>query len=245
MPYSLTADRAPRPDSAPIGDSIPVKRALVESPDPVTLVGGGALGTRDLAMACRRAPVIVAADSGADRVLAAGLMPSAVIGDFDSISPHARATIPADRLHLIAEQETTDFDKALRMIAAPFVLAVGFTGARIDHGLAVFNTLVSHPGRRCVVLGGQDVIFACPPAVELALRLVPGDRVSLFPMAPVQGRSDGLEWPIAGLEFTPSGRIGTSNRAVSRDVRLAFDGPGMLVILPRNRLDAALRGLCG
>lgn len=208
----------------------------------MTLVGAGALGPRDLALALKRAPVIVAADSGADRVLAAGHMPQAVIGDFDSISDHARGVIPAERLHPIAEQETTDFDKALRMIAAPLVIAVGFAGARIDHGLAVFNALVRQAGRRCIVIGSQDVVFACPP--EIALDLPVGSRLSLFPMGAVRGESAGLEWPVAGIGFAPDGAIGTSNRVVARRVRLAFDGPGMLVILPRRQLDAAIRGLC-
>jgi thiamine pyrophosphokinase len=39
--------------------------------------------------------------------------PEAVIGDFDSIRPAARTALPPDRLHPIAEQDTTDFDKAL------------------------------------------------------------------------------------------------------------------------------------
>jgi thiamine pyrophosphokinase len=110
-------------------------------------------------MALRRAPVLVAADGGADRALAAGHVPVAVIGDFDSLSAEARRRIPPDRQHRIAEQETTDFDKALRSIAAPFVLALGFAGARIDHSLAVFNTLLRHPGRVCIVLGAEDAVF--------------------------------------------------------------------------------------
>jgi thiamine pyrophosphokinase len=65
----------------------------------------------------------------------------------------------------------------------------------------------------------------------------------LFPMARVTGRSTGLEWPIAGLIFAPDGVIGTSNRVVARRVTLEFDAPGMLVILPRRRLDAAIRAL--
>lgn len=219
-----------------------MKRPFVESRDPVTLVGGGALTARDLELALKRAPLIVAADSGADRVLAAGRMPAAVIGDFDSISPQARDAISADRLHPIAEQETTDFDKALRMISAPYLIAVGFSGARIDHGLAVFNALVRYTEQRCIVLGAQDVVFACPQ--HLHLRLGVGERVSLFPMGPVRGESEGLEWPIAGIGFTPGGVIGTSNRSVAAEVRLTFDAPGMLVILPRRRLDAAIRGLC-
>jgi thiamine pyrophosphokinase len=37
--------------------------------------------------------------------------------------------------------------------------------------------------------------------------------------------------------------IGTSNRVVAARVRLAFDGPGMVAILPRARLDVAITAL--
>lgn len=223
-------------------NSIAMNRPIVESSGGVTLVGGGPVSRAEFRLATARAPRILAADGGADRALAAGYRPEAVVGDFDSISDMARDTL-ADRLFPIPEQLTTDFDKALRSVAAPFTLALGFAGARIDHGLAVFNTLVRHADRRCLVIGPRDVVFHAPTQLDLALR--PGDRLSLFPMAPVTGRSTGLEWPIDGLAFAPDGMIGTSNRVTARHVRLDFDGPGMLVILPRARLDAALRSLLG
>lgn len=224
-------------------NSIAMNPVIVQSSDGVTLVGGAPVSAAAFRLALSRAPRLVAADGGADRALAAGHRPEAVIGDFDSISHAARASLGPDRLFPIAEQLTTDFDKVLRSVAAPFTLALGFTGARIDHGLAVFNTLVRQADRRCLVLGSRDVVFHCPP--ELDLRLSPGDRLSLFPMARVTGRSTGLEWPIDGLTLAPDGMIGTSNRVASRAVRLSVDGPGLLVILPRARLDAALRSLLG
>ena len=214
---------------------------IVDSTDGVTLVGGGPVGARMLGVALRRAPVLVAADGGADHALAAGHMPDAVIGDFDSISPDARAAIPRARQHPIAEQDTTDFDKALRSVRAPFVLALGFAGARIDHGLAVFNALLRHPAPPCVILGPADAVFLCPPAITL--HMVPGDRLSLFPMGPVTGESSGLRWPVAGLRFAPDGVIGTSNAVAAREVRLRFDAGRMLVIVPRTRLDAVLSAL--
>jgi thiamine pyrophosphokinase len=121
------------------------------------------------------------------------------------------------------------------------VLALGFAGARLDHGLAAFHTLIARSERRCILIGPQDVAFAAPPRLELDLG--PGEPLSLFPMAPVTGTSTGLEWPIAGLSFAPDGMIGTSNRVVARRVVLEFDRRGMLVILPRRRLDAAIRAL--
>lgn len=213
---------------------------IIESDQGVTLVGCGGLGEADLALALTRAPVLVAADGGARAALSAGHLPAAVIGDFDSLSPEDQARIPAERCFVIAEQETTDFDKALARIAAPLVLAVGFLGGRMDHQLAALNTLVRHAHRRCVLIGGAEVIFHVPPRLDLALQ--PDDVVSLFPLAPVRGRSTGLHWPIDGLDLAPDGRVGTSNRAAGR-VGLQVDGPGLLMMAPRRALDAVLIAL--
>jgi thiamine pyrophosphokinase len=218
-----------------------MKSPIVQSTHGVTLAGGGPISARDLALALARAPVAVAADSGADRLLRLGVTPEAVIGDMDSISYAARAALPADRLHLVAEQVTTDFDKALRLIEAPLVLALGFAGGRLDHGLAAMATLIARAERTCILIGPKDLAFAAPP--QLTLDLVPGEPLSLFPMARVTGRSEGLEWPIDGIDFAPDGMIGTSNRVTARQVVLEFDRRGMLVLLPRRRLDAAIRAL--
>jgi thiamine pyrophosphokinase len=212
---------------------------IVESNAGVTLAGGAPFSAGELARSRRFAPLLVAADGGADRLLRLGAEPEAVIGDFDSITAEARARL-AGRLFPIGEQMTTDFDKALRSIAAPFVLGLGFAGARADHGLAVLNTLVRSPQKRCFILSGSDVSFLAP--ADLTLRLPVGSRVSLFPMGDVGGQSEGLRWPIEGLRFAPDGMIGTSNEVCATRVRLRFDAPRMLVILPVRSLAAVLRG---
>jgi thiamine pyrophosphokinase len=222
------------------GNSVFMSEPIVRSEGGVTLVGGGPVSATMLALARAHAPRLVAADGGADRLLRLGAVPEAVIGDFDSVSAAAQAAF-ADRLHPITEQETTDFDKALRSVAAPFTLGVGFAGARLDHGLAVLNTLARYPDRRCLILGPRDVTFLAPP--DLTLDLPRGTRLSLFPLGPVRGRSRGLVWPIEGIGFTPGGAIGTSNRVEAGPVRLEFDAPRMLVILPRAALPRALAAL--
>lgn len=218
-----------------------MNRVIVQSREGITLVGAGPVARRDLAFALARAPGLVAADGGADRVLALGRMPQAVVGDMDSLSAAARERLGPAAIHALPEQETTDFDKALRSVAAPFLLALGFLGGRVDHELAVLRGLVAS-GAPCLCVGRQDVVMALP-AGRTALRLRAGDRLSLFPMAPVAGESAGLDWPIGGIGFAPAGRIGTSNRVTSGDVVLEMAGPGMLCILPRARADAALAGI--
>lgn len=212
---------------------------VLSSGGPVVLVGGGPVTAADMAEARSHGGSVVAADGGADRALALGVRPDAVIGDLDSLSAQARAAL-GDAVHAVAEQDSTDFEKCLLRIAAPLVIAVGFAGARLDHALAVFNTLARHPARRCVVLAEREVIVLAPP--RIALDLPAGTRVSLFPMCDVTGRGTGLHWPIDGIGFAPGGVIGTSNKAEG-PVDLAFDAPGMLLMLPRRCTGALLAGL--
>ena len=214
---------------------------IVDVKSPVTLVGGGYFGAEILNEALRLAPNLVAADGGANAAVAEGHIPLAVIGDFDSLERAARDAIPAERLHQIADQNNTDFQKAMNGIRAPYVLAIGFTGARIDHELAVYSSMINPAFSPCIVIGERDIVFAAPPSIVLDLD--PGTRVSLFPMARVTGRSEGLRWPIEGLEFAPCSRFGTSNEASDERVALEYDRHGMLVILPRENLHAAIAAL--
>ena len=114
---------------------------IIDRDGPVLVVGGGATDPDLLTRDAARAAALVAADGGAAVCLAAGLTPDAVIGDMDSIPGPVRARIPAARVHEIAEQESTDFDKCLRSIRAPLVLGHGFLGARLDHALAALTVL--------------------------------------------------------------------------------------------------------
>lgn len=206
----------------------------------LTLLGGAKTQFKHVNQALSLAPILVAADGGADTALAAGHRPVAVIGDMDSISDDARAQIPAERLHHIPEQDSTDFAKCLRSVEAPVILAVGFAGGRLDHQLAACTTLVNFPDQVVILLTEEDVCFLAP--LKLRLDLAAGTRVSLYPMGPVKGRSTGLVYPIDGLTLSPSTRVGTSNEAEG-PVELEFESRDMLVLLPRDQLDMVLRAL--
>jgi thiamine pyrophosphokinase len=216
-----------------------MNQEIVESETGVTLIAGGPVLKRDLRASLGLAPFLVAADGGADRALALGEAPQAVFGDMDSITPETHAHL-GSVLHPIAEQDSTDFDKALRHIRAPFVLGLGCLGGRVDHELAALTVLARRTDVPCLLIGREDVIFAAPPVLMIDLEA--GDRFSLYPLARVTGRSTGLNWPIEGLALSPNGRVGTSNRALG-PVTLEMDMPGMLVIVPRNRLELALAAL--
>lgn len=213
--------------------------AQVSFQNGVTLAGGGPFGGDDLRAALALAPHPVAADGGADRLMALGIVPEAVIGDMDSL----RGGVPEGaRTVAVAEQDTTDFGKCLAHVDAPFLIGVGFLGGRVDHTLAALSVLLSHADKRVVLLGEEDVAFVAP--ADWTITLEPGARVSFFPLVPCRGvASEGLRWPIKGLEMIAGGQIGTSNEAVAARVSAAFDRAGTVTILPKRYLEAVLASL--
>jgi len=213
---------------------------IVHKSGPIALIGGAATSSGVLERALTLSGKVIAADGGVGAVLDHGAVPEAVIGDFDSITQAHQKALSPETLYPITEQDSTDFEKCLSRIEAPLIIGAGFSGARVDHQLAVCNVLVRWPARRCVLLSEDDVMFLAPPT--FVLDLPEACRVSLFPMGAVEGRSEGLNWPIDGLVLTPDGLIGTSNFATG-PVQISVTAPKLLVILPAVHLDAAVQML--
>jgi thiamine pyrophosphokinase len=193
-----------------------------------------------LSEAIVHAPQVVAADGGAELALQHGVMPDAVIGDFDSIGAEAIAAIPPERLHRIDEQDSTDFEKCLTRIEAPLVIGVGFGGGRSDHELAALHGMLRFPERRCLLVMEHDLVFLLPPVFEIAPPV--GSRFSVFPLAEGAARSKGLRWALDGLALMPGRQIGTSNE-VSGPVRIESDAPVLLAILPVEQFKQAVQAL--
>ncbi|MBV7410259.1 thiamine diphosphokinase [Maritimibacter sp. DP1N21-5] len=207
----------------------------------VTLLGGGDHSEATVSRLLTLAPNLVVCDGAAAQALALGHVPGLVVGDMDSLDAATRAALDPATVVEIGEQDTTDFDKALRSIDAPMVLGAGFMGQRLDHELACYNALVRRPEARCILVGEHDICFHCPP--EITLELTPGDRVSLFPLREVAVSIAGLVWSFERIVFAPDGRVGTSNAAAERRVTIRPESHGLLVILPAALLEAAIAGL--
>lgn len=205
-------------------------------------MGGGALDRETLALAKARAPVVVAADGGANWLSAWGEPAAAVIGDMDSVEDADGWRARGAHVARIAEQETTDLEKCLYATEAPFYLGVGLMGRRFDHTLGALHALMRRPEKRIVLIGEEDVVFLAPPVWRA--RLEAGARVSFFPLRPVTGlTSEGLVWPIDAIDFAPGVRIGTSNAAAAETVAARFDDFGMAATVERRFLDAVLDSL--
>ena len=201
---------------------------IVHVLSPVTLLGGADLDDNELNICLRIAPSLVAADGGADHAMRRGLRPLAVIGDMDSITAPARAAF-GDVMHLIAEQETTDFEKCLTRIAAPLVMAAGFLGGRLDHTLSALGVIARR--RAChVVLVARDDVCVLLPEGESLWHLTPGDRAALLPLGQARVTSAGLRWDLDARALAPDGTISSSNAVAAPLVRLSVSGPVLLTL---------------
>jgi len=185
----------------------------------LVIVGGGTVDhdlMRDLYVAGAH---LVGADGGADEIVAAGLKPEAIIGDFDSLkSPDT--WLGRTRLIRVPEQETTDFEKALYCTSAPVTIALGMTGRRFDHTLAALDAVTKHGVNRAIILV-DEADLAVAITGPFSFEVAPHDRVSVHPLLPIRfKRSKGLRYPLDGLRLAPGERTGTSNEAVDGPFRI-------------------------
>lgn len=208
-------------------------QSVVAYEELLVIVGGGTVDMdllRDLYVTGAH---VIGADGGADTIVAAGLMPEAIIGDLDSLE-NAEGWLGRTRLMRISEQDTTDFEKALYSTSAPVTVALGMTGKRFDHTLAALDTLARRARDRIVVLVDDgDLALAVTGPFEFEVDV--GERVSIHPLVPIKfRRSYGLKYPLDGLSLAPGERTGTSNKAVdglfSVEPELRTKIPWLLVI---------------
>lgn len=188
--------------------------AVAEFNDLLVIVGGGHVDRDLLRELYASGGHLVGADGGADTIVAAGLRPEAIIGDFDSLGDPL-GWLGKTRLMQIAEQETTDFEKALYSTRAPVTVAVGMTGSRFDHTLAALDAVTRHGAeRRLILVDAHDIAVVLTE--EFSFSVEPGERVSIHPLVPITfWHSEGLEYPLDSLRLAPGERIGTSNSATN------------------------------
>lgn len=214
--------------------------SIISRLKPVCIVGGSETSHDVITEVSQWVDDWVAVDSGADTLLKAGITPAAVVGDLDSLSDTARAAF-APLLHEISEQSSTDFAKALTRVDAPVVIALGFTGGRLDHQLSVLSVMRQHMHRPVVLADGHDVSFLVG-AGQSSLTLDAGTRVSLMPVSPATVSLTGVTWPFADQLMQMDGFTSPSNAATGGTVTIDADAP-ILVTLPWACLAVSLQAV--
>lgn len=190
--------------------------------------------------------IVLGVDGGLDLALAAGLRPSGLIGDLDSVSPDgiewakAHATIarhPTDK-----NQTDTELALAFAADMAPERLTLIGGGDRLDHTIAAIGSLSARTLTGITILegwwDGQHIDVLHGPG-RRTLELEPGSTLSLLAIGPACGsvRIEGVRWPLSEHRLEPVIGLGVSNEVTEPDGRVSISvSSGTLTIFDRPRL---------
>ena len=144
------------------------------------------------------AQYVVCCDGAADRYIATGSVPDAIVGDGDSISAENREKY-AHLLHIIAEQESNDQTKAVRFLmehGKRRIAIVGATGRREDHTIGNISLLIEYARAGCDVRSFTDHGVFIPCNGTTTHKCHKGQQVSIFSITAKEMSAQGLLYPI-------------------------------------------------
>lgn len=174
------------------------------------------------------AGLIVAADSGANRLRQLGLLPHVVIGDLDSLQGDDLFNLKAVGVEFEPHpdpEQRTDGDVAIEYAlkrGATSIIVVGlFGGPRYDHAIANLY-LLTHPGLRQIPTWTVDGWTALTALNGDGINQAHfhgeiGDYVTITAVTDtVEGITTvGLKWPLSNATFTRGLNQGTSNELIN------------------------------
>jgi thiamine pyrophosphokinase len=174
--------------------------------------------------------VIIAADGGARHALALGVIPSAIIGDFDSLS-EAEVRVFSDMgVHMLRfpqKKDDTDLELALahavRSGYCPIIL-IGANGGRLDQELGNISLLSNPEFINADVRLDDGITEAFFITTKSSIHGKAGDTVSLLPWGnSAEGVStDGLVYPLHNETLFPYRTRGVSNQMLAETATVSL-----------------------
>lgn len=202
----------------------------MEYPFEAVVVAGGDYPTSEQALqVLHNAPYVVCCDGAADRYIATGHVPDAIVGDGDSISAYNR-TKYASRLHIVAEQETNDQTKAVNFLLGKgmrHIAIVGATGRREDHTIGNISLLIEYARAGAQVRSFTDHGVFIPCNSDTTLKCHKGQQVSIFSITAKNLSAEGLLYPI--YDFSNWWQ-GTLNECTGEQFTIYAEGEYLLFV---------------
>lgn len=180
----------------------------------------------------RESEFIICCDGSARYLADAGMTPSVIVGDMDSLSEELKERF-ADRLYVDSEQESNDLTKSVRWcLNAGYddLVILGATGKREDHSVGNISLLAEYIKIVNVKMITDTGIFI-PFVKSCTVDSAPGQQVSVFSIDPsTRITSYGLLYPLKNRNLN-NWWEGTLNEATGDYFKLDFDGGIMIVFL--------------
>ncbi len=194
------------------------------------ICGSGSVDAGLLARHIPQADLVIAADGGADAVMACGHFPHICVGDFDSAQHGSRERLAHNGVHIIpysTEKNMSDMEIALVLALekrAATLLVHGAMGNRLDHTLANVQLFAAAAASGTVIRSfapGREMLFAAQVFSAQARR---GLTVSLLPLTDIRVLSSrGLQYMPDGLSIAQSSSRSISNIAIDDHIEITLE----------------------
>lgn len=191
--------------------------------------------------------LLIAADKGLDFLLEAGMIPTAAIGDFDSLSMSGKEYLnhagKTEVIRLKPEKDDSDTQSALMYAAgkgAENVAILGATGTRIDHLMANLGLLLlgEKMNLRVELFDAYNRISLAKNGEILEREKQFGNYVSFFSIGgEVTGLTlEGFKYPLQGyrLKVEDCG-LTVSNEIAENKAKIMFSSGKLLMIMSRDK----------
>ncbi len=204
----------------------------------IVVISGAAALADHVVAAIPASALVIAADGGLDHALAAGLEPTTLIGDLDSVSRDALAwaRAHADVVEHPPDKDLTDTELALAAAGewSPDRITLVGGGDRLDHSIAAIGALgasaLAGVRRLDAWWDGRHLDVLHGPRADV-LYLASGSTISLLALhGPCAGVSvAGARWTLDRADLHPAAGRGVSNVALAGTIDVSVEA-GVLTI---------------
>ncbi len=214
----------------------------------IVIVSGGEIDT-ELTLSILKQPesrCIIAVDKGMEFLYEHKIMPSYIVGDFDSVKAEVadyyrnETTVPIREFNPI--KDASDTEIAIRMaitLGCTELLILGATGGRLDHFWANVQSLAIpfKVGVDAKILDKQNCVSLIGGKTVLKKATAYGPYFSVFPLGQdVLGLSiKGAKYPLRNHSLTPYDSLCVSNEIEEEEVVIDFLSGTVILMQTRDR----------
>ena len=180
---------------------------------------------------------VLALDGAANRMVDAGIVPTAIIGDLDSVDNSTLEHCKAKGTLVIhtPNQEQSDVAKGLHWAEKTYpneqIELIGIELGRYDHNLAAYSALFECNTSARILMDGWSALRV--NSIPNRIQVRKGAIVSLMPFGDVTGVSlQGCEYSLENASMK-TGTQGVSNKAIDATIVVSVQSGDLLLLFER------------
>ena len=189
---------------------------------------------------------VIGVDSGLNFLYRNQIMPTHIVGDFDSVDPGVIAYYKQETRISIREfnpvKDATDTEIAVRLaieLGASELWILGATGTRLDHvfgNIQILKIALDH-GVQARIVDSYNCISLWEKEIRLKEKEAFGEYFSLFPFGKCVSNVSisGAKYPLANYQMTNGESRCISNERVGEEVVITFSDGVMILMETKER----------